>query len=159
MDSLPGLSMPASEIVLRGTSIFLALALLLRIVPKRNAGHISPNDMLVLILIGAMGADAIVGDTTSRSDILLMIAVVLAWSYLQDLLEFRVPAFRRLMRHPSTALVQDGRILRRNMRREMVTDEELMTVLRKQGIDDLAGVQSACMEADGEISVIKKERR
>jgi uncharacterized membrane protein YcaP (DUF421 family) len=43
------------------------------------------------------------------------------------------------------------------MRREMITEEELIAVLRKEGIDDPSMAQSACLEADGEISVIKKE--
>jgi uncharacterized membrane protein YcaP (DUF421 family) len=40
------------------------------------------------------------------------------------------------------------------MRHDMVTEEELMSVIRKEGVEDLARVRSACMEADGEISII-----
>lgn len=66
------------------------------------------------------------------------------------------PLMRRLLRDRETCLIQDGRMLRRNMRREMVTEEELMSVLRKEGIEDMAEVHSAFMEADGEISVVTK---
>ncbi|WP_437907579.1 YetF domain-containing protein [Sorangium sp. So ce327] len=43
------------------------------------------------------------------------------------------------------------------MRREMVTEEELLAALRRQGITDITTVRSACLEADGEISVVKKQ--
>jgi uncharacterized membrane protein YcaP (DUF421 family) len=39
----------------------------------------------------------------------------------------------------------------------MITEEELMAVLREEGIDDPLMIQSACLEADGHISLIKKD--
>lgn len=150
------LTLSPGEIVLRGTLAFLSLVVLVRVVPKRNAGHISPNDMLILIVIGGIGADAIVGAGVTVGDRLLCIALVLGWGYLFDVLEYRVPFFRRVMRQPQSLLVQDGRLQRRNMRQEMVTEEELMAALRKEGVAELSEVASSWMEADGEISVVKK---
>jgi uncharacterized membrane protein YcaP (DUF421 family) len=86
-----------------------------------------------------------------------MIALVLLWGYVLDFLEYRVPIFRRLMRHRQSLLIEDGRLLRGNMRREMVTEEEMMAVLRKEGIGDLSEVKSATLEADGEISLLRKD--
>ena len=148
------LTKPLWEICLRATIVYFAIILLVRFIPKRNAGHISPNDLLTLIVIGGMGTDAIMGGSTSLGDILLMIALIIAWGYAFDLLEYRFPAIQGLLRDRQTALIENGRLLRRNMRREMVTEEELMAVLRKEGVDDVAAVRSASMEADGEISVI-----
>jgi len=51
--------------------------------------------------------------------------------------------------------VDNGEILRRNMRREFITREELMSKLRENGISELAEVKQAYMETDGSISVIK----
>jgi uncharacterized membrane protein YcaP (DUF421 family) len=142
------------EIVIRGSLGFLALVALLRIVPKRNAGHISPNDMLVLIVVGAMGADAVTGGSYSIGDIVMMIAVVLAWGYILDVLEYRFPWMGRILRNDATRLVENGRMLKRNMRRELVTVDELMSALRREGIPDLSFVRLAVLEADGEISFI-----
>lgn len=149
-----GITKPIWEIVARGTVAYFALIVLVRVIPKRNAGHISPNDMLTLIVIGGMGTDAITGGSTSVSDILLMVGLIVGWGYLFDAIEYRFPVFRGMLRHPQTSLVDHGRLIKRNMRREMVTEDELMAVLRKQGIDDVSSVRSACLEADGEISVI-----
>lgn len=80
-------------------------------------------------------------------------------SYLLDLLEYRVPALRSLLRDRQTMLVDRGKLVRRNMRCDMVTEEELKAVLRKEGIDDLAMVRPACLEADGGISVIAGDGR
>jgi len=150
------LTKPLWEIALRATFVYVALILLVRVVPKRNAGHVSPNDMLTLIVLGSMATDGIMGGSTSVGDILLMVALVIGWSYVLDVLEYRFPLMRRLLRDRETCLIQDGRMLRRNMRREMVTEEELMSVLRKEGIEDMAEVHSAFMEADGEISIVTR---
>ncbi len=150
------LSKPLWEIVVRATVTYFVLVLLVRVIPKRNAGNISPNDILTLIVIGGMGTDAIMGGSESVGDILLMIGLVIAWGYVIDFLEYRFPALGRVFRDRQTLLIQDGKLLRRNMRREMITEEELIAVLRKEGIDDPSMARSACLEADGEISVVRK---
>jgi len=147
-------TMPIWEIALRAILAYLALVVLVRVVPSRNAGHISPNDMLTLIVVGTLGATAITGDGSSVADMMLMVALVLLLSYGVDWLEYRVPGLRRFFRHPQTLLIDRGRFVRRNMRRELVTEEELLAVLRKEGLEDVAAVRCAFMEADGEISVI-----
>jgi uncharacterized membrane protein YcaP (DUF421 family) len=151
-----GLTKPFWEIVLRGSVAYVALIILVRVIPKRNAGHISPNDMLTLIVVGSLATGAIMGDSTSVADILLMIGLVLGWAYMFDVVEYRVPFLRNLLRDRQTILIDRGRMVRRNMRRELVTEEELMAVLRKEGITEVSLVRSACLEADGEISVIKE---
>ncbi len=151
------ITLPLWEIAIRATLVYLALILLVRVIPKRNAGHISPNDLLTLIVVGTLSTDAIIGGSTSVLDILLMVTIVLAWSWVVDRVEYRIPAFRRLLRHESSILIEGGRLNRRNMRREMVTEEELMAALRKAGVESPAGVRSAWLEADGEISVIRAD--
>jgi len=150
------LTKPLWEIAVRATVVYFALVLVVRVIPKRNAGHISPNDMLTLIVIGSMGTDAIMGGSSSVGDILLMIGLIVAWSWTLDFLEYRFPSLQRVLRDRQTPLIEDGRLLRRNMRREMITEEELMAVLRKEGVDDPSIVRSARLEADGEISLVTK---
>jgi uncharacterized membrane protein YcaP (DUF421 family) len=157
MEGIFGFSKPLGEIALRTTLVYFALVVLLRLIPKRRTGHLSPNDMLALVLIGGMAADGIMNGATSPADILLMIALIVGWGYVIDLLEFRVPFFRRCLRDRQTTLVRDGCPQWGNMRREMVTEEELQAALRRQGITDIALVRSACLEADGEISVVKRQ--
>lgn len=62
------------------------------------------------------------------------------------------------MRPNPVLLIEGGRFRRRNMRHELVTEEELMSELRKRGVHDLADVESVQMESDGEISVVPKEK-
>lgn len=159
MDEVFGLTKPLWEIAARATVVYFSLVFLLRVAPKRRAGSISPNDMLGLIVIGGMATDAIMGGSESVAEILLMIGVVVGWGHLLDRLEYRFAFVRRLMRDRQTTLIRDGRLLRGNLARELITEEELMAVLRERGVDDLSRVRQACLEADGHISVAINEER
>jgi uncharacterized membrane protein YcaP (DUF421 family) len=88
---------------------------------------------------------------------MVLIATLVFWSYLLDFLSFRLPAVRRFTSAQRVCLVRDGKMIRRNMRREFITDEELAAKIRQEGVDDIAQVKRMYLEGDGEISLIKQE--
>ncbi len=154
-----GLATPLWEIMLRTSVVYIAIFLLLRLMPKRTSGKFSLADMLTLIVIGSMAKTGIVGDSTSMADIILMIALVLIWDYVLNLLEYQIPLFRYILRDKQAALIQNGRMMRGNMRREMVTEDELYAALREKNVDNISHVHSAYLEADGNISILRERRR
>jgi uncharacterized membrane protein YcaP (DUF421 family) len=78
----------------------------------------------------------------------------MGWSYLLNWLTYHVPAIDRLVAPPALPVVRDGRLLRRNMRAELLTEDELWRLLRHEGVEDLDQVKLATLEADGSISII-----
>jgi uncharacterized membrane protein YcaP (DUF421 family) len=151
---LPGT--PVLEIFLRGTVMYLALFLLLRFVLKRESGTVGITDLLVIVLIADAAQNAMADDYKSLPDGLLLVATIVLWAYFLNWLAYRVPFIQRLLVAPPLELVRDGRELPRNLRRELVTHEELISQLRLQGIETLQDVKKAYMEPDGRISVIKR---
>jgi uncharacterized membrane protein YcaP (DUF421 family) len=130
------------------------LFLLFRFVLRRDVGAIGIADMLLLVLLADAAQNAMAGGYESISDGVVLVATIAFWNWLLDLAAFRVPALRRLLEPKALPLVQDGRLLRRHLRREMISVEELMAVLRRHGVEKLEQVKTAIMEGDGEISVI-----
>jgi uncharacterized membrane protein YcaP (DUF421 family) len=59
------------------------------------------------------------------------------------------------MHPPPLLLIKDGRVLRRNLRSEMMTREDLLEQLREQSVEDVSQVKACRLESDGRISVIK----
>lgn len=157
MDGLFELDMPLLEILIRGSLVYFALAVILRLIPKRNAGNISPNDMITLVIIATLAASAITGEATALADLLLMVLVVVAWDYLFNLLEYRFPRLRRVTHHAPTLLIHNGKVVADNLHREQLTEEELQANLRKQGVDDISLVRQAILETDGQVSILLKE--
>jgi uncharacterized membrane protein YcaP (DUF421 family) len=147
---------PLLELFVRGSAVYLALFTLLR-VTKRQAGSLSIPDLLVLVLIADAAQNSMAGDYKSVPDGLLLVSVIVFWSFALDWLGYRVPLIGRFVHPPPVELVRNGRMLRQNMRRELITVEELMSQLREQGIDALNKVKSARLEGDGQISVITRD--
>lgn len=145
------------ELVVRGSLMYLALFFLLRIVLKREAGAIGVTDLLVVVLLADAAQNGLAGSYTSVPDGLVLVGTIVSWSYALDVLGYRLPWFRRLIRPQPLPIVRDGRLLRRNMRRELITDDELLSQLRLQGCDDPAMVKAAFVESDGRISVVRQD--
>lgn len=64
---------------------------------------------------------------------------------------------RPILRSPSLKLIEDGHVNRKNLRAEMLTEDELMSQLREQGVEHVSGVKRARLDGDGRLSVIKRE--
>jgi uncharacterized membrane protein YcaP (DUF421 family) len=149
---------PLWEIVLRGSLIYLALFFLLRVVLKRESGTTGVSDLLVIVLIADAAQNGMADDYSTVADGVLLVAVIIGWSYLLDALAYRWPAAARAIKPSPLLLVKDGRPLRRNMRRELITEEELRGQLRQQGVADLSEVHEVRMESDGQFSVLTRDR-
>jgi uncharacterized membrane protein YcaP (DUF421 family) len=145
------------EIFLRGTLTYLALFAVLRFLLKRQAGAIGIADLLVVVLIADAAQNAFGREYSSVTEGVLLVLTIVFWDYALDWLEFRFPALRSLTRPKSLVLVRGGRVLRRNLRRELMTEEELRAELRKAGIDGPGRVSEARIEGDGQISILRRD--
>jgi uncharacterized membrane protein YcaP (DUF421 family) len=157
--SLFRLSLSPAEIIVRGTAMYWFLFLLFRFVIRRDVGSIAIADMLLLVLIADASQNAMAGGYESITDGCLLVATIVGWNYLLDWISYRFPSVRRLIEAKPLLLVRNGRMQRANMRRELITVEELTAQLRKEGITDLAKVREAYMETTGEISLLLESEK
>jgi uncharacterized membrane protein YcaP (DUF421 family) len=159
MPDIPGLfalGLHPLELVVRGSAVYWFLFLLFRFILRRDAGSLGIADILLLVLIADASQNAMAGAYETVTDGFLLVATIAGWNWLMDWGSFHFKAVRHFAEPPPRVLVRNGKMLRRNMRREYVTTEELLACLREQGIDKLEQVKFARMEADGQISVIRK---
>ncbi|HEX8151223.1 MAG TPA: YetF domain-containing protein [Pyrinomonadaceae bacterium] len=145
-----------SEIVLRGTLVYLLLFFVLRVL-RREAGALGISDLLVVVLIADAAQNAMSSEYKSVTEGAVLVGTIIAWDYSLDWLGYRFPAVGRLLRPAPLPLVRDGRALRQNLRKEMISMEELMSQLREQGVESLSEVKLCHLEGDGHVSVIKQE--
>ena len=150
---------PLLEIFLRGSIMYLTLFALLRIMLKRQTGTLGMSDLLLITLIADASQNAMAGEYKSISDGVVLVATIIFWNYALDWLSFKFEWFGRLIEPPPLALIKNGRLLRRNMRQELIKEDELMMELREQGLEDVSKVKLAYIESDGRISVIQYEAK
>jgi uncharacterized membrane protein YcaP (DUF421 family) len=146
------------EIILRGSVMYLVLFTLLRIVLKRQTGALGMGDLLLITLLADASQNAMAGEYKSLPDGIILVGTIIFWNYALDWLSFKAPWFERLIEPPPLPLVQQGKLLRRNMRSELITEAELLGQLREQGVEDISKVKVAYIESDGRISVIEHEQ-
>jgi uncharacterized membrane protein YcaP (DUF421 family) len=151
------LTVNPAELMLRGTAMYWFLLLLFRFVLRRDVGSIGIADLLLLVLVADASQNAMAGGYESVTDGVILVATIAGWNWLLDFATYRFPALNRLIQAKPLPLVRNGRLVRRNMRHEFITMDELMAKLREQGVETLDEVKIARMEGDGEISVIKKD--
>jgi len=143
------------EIVLRGSIIYLALLALMRTSPRREVGSLNVNNLLIVVLLADAVQNGMTGAATSVTEVLLLVVVLLFWSWALDWLSFHYPLVQRLVSPAPRPLIREGRLLPFNMRRELITLDEMKQYLREQGIDDPQEVKAAYIEGQGHITVIR----
>lgn len=151
---------PLIEIILRGSIMYLALFILLRIILKRQSGTLGITDLLLITLLADASQNGMAGEYKSLPNGIVLVVTIVFWDYALDWLSFKSSRFQRLVEPPPLLLIKNGQLLRKNMRKELITDADLMMQLREQGISDVSKVKEAHIESDGQISVIEsKENR
>jgi uncharacterized membrane protein YcaP (DUF421 family) len=143
------------EMVVRGTIMYAILFVFMRIVLKRQSGGIGTTDILVVVLLAEVTGNAFSTDAKSVVEGGVLVATIVFWSYVVEWMTHRFPVVEQFLHSPPLLLIENGKMLRRNTKAELITEGELMAQLREEGIDDIALVKRACMEADGMISIIK----
>ena len=150
-------TVPPLELFLRGTIMFWFLFLIFRLVLRRDIGSASVTDFLFVVILGDAAQNAMIGEGTSVSDGMVLVSTLVLWNYAIDALSYRYPYIDRLVSARKLCLVRDGKLQRRNLRREFITVDEVHEKIREAGLERLDQVRLMYMESDGEISIIKRE--
>jgi uncharacterized membrane protein YcaP (DUF421 family) len=152
-----GVTVSPWELAIRGSAMYLFLFVLFRVVVKRRVGSIGMADILILVIVADAAQNGMSGEYRSVTEAFILVATLVAWNMLIDWLAFRVPRLQRVLEPPPLLLIDNGRVLWRHLRLELVSETELQSKLREHGVADPAEVDKAYMEPDGQITVLKKK--
>jgi len=157
LTNLFDMTQPYPEKIIRTVAVYIFVYVALRVAGKRELGHASTADLIILLLISNTVQNAIIGDDTTliggligATVLFLLNKGIVQWGYHSH-------RFTRLVEGIPSDLVRDGEVLKHMLLREKVTVQELAAACREQGVADFAGVQRAVLETNGTISVIPKE--
>jgi len=146
-----------AAVAVRTAIVFVLLVVGLRATGNRQAGELNLHDVLLVLLLANAVQNAMTKGDGRLSVALVSAGTLVLLGWLFATLLSRHPAWERWAVGTPTVVVEDGRLLRRNLRREGVTEGEVLAAVRDQGVPDLAGVMFAVLEIDGSISVIPRE--
>ena len=150
---------PLLEIFVRGSCVYLALFAIMRVVMKRQTGALRMADLIVVVLVADAAQNAMTANYTAIPDGVFLVLTIAFWSHTMDWVGYRFPFMQSLIYPSPLTLVENGKLMRKHMKSELITEDELMAQLREQGVDDIADVKRAFMEGDGRVSVITHEEK
>jgi uncharacterized membrane protein YcaP (DUF421 family) len=143
------LPLPIAEKLLRPVIVYLALVVLLRVFGKRELAQLNPFDLVVLLSLSNTVQNAIIGDDNSVSGGIIGAFSLLAINWLVVRVLFRSSRLTRMLEGRSSVLIRDGQMDRREMVRESLTPEELLSVIHRQGFEDIHKVRRCELEPNG----------
>ena len=155
LTSLFRFEMSPWELIIRGSLIYWFLFFLLRFILRRDAGSVGLADILVIVLIADAAQNGMAGEYKSVGEAFVLIATIAGWNFWIDWMSFRYAWFARFAEPRVVPLIRHGVIQRANLRREMLTEQELQSQLRSNGVEDAAQVKYAALEPDGSFSVVR----
>lgn len=145
------------EVVIRATLIYFFAQLVMRLIGRKELGRYSNFDVVLLFLISVALRRSVVKDDGSLTTAFLAFATLGAWDRCFSWLSSRNRQAAKVLEGTPVELVRDGRPLEHNMRKSLISKEELLSRLRSEGTEDLERVRVAYMEPDGKVTFLMKD--
>jgi uncharacterized membrane protein YcaP (DUF421 family) len=146
------------DLALRSVVIFFFIYLVMRIIGRRELSSLEPFDLILLVVLGDSVQQAVTQDDYSVTGAFIVVATIALLQVFVSYLNFRVPRLRLLIDGEPVVIVQDGKVIEGNARRERLTLDDIAEAARLQQIASLEDVQWAVLETSGELTFIEKQK-
>ncbi len=141
------------EVIFRGTIMYLGMYMMLRAF-RRQSGSVGIADLLVIVVIADAAQNGMAGDSKSITEALILIATIVLWDWLFDWLGFKSPLLGRILQPKELLLIENGKMIKKNLDQEFITEAELLAQLREQGVGEISAVKKCYLESNGHFSVL-----
>lgn len=151
------LGISPGEKAIRTVAVYIAILVFLHLAGKRQLAQLNSFDLVVLLLLSNVVQNAIIGDDVSLTGGLLGAVILLAVNFVIVRAAFMSPRFGKAIQGGATTLYVNGRLNRPAMRRQAITEEELVAGLRRQGME-LEDVERVDLEPEGTFNATPKPK-
>ena len=151
------LTLPILEKIIRPVIVYAFLIIGLRLAGKRELAQINTFDLVVLLMLSNTVQNSIIGDDNSVTGGLIGAASLLAVNYLVVRFLFRRANLDRFLEGSPVQLIEDGRVLHKNLEHELISLQELTAAAHKQGFRKLDEIAECTLETGGSLAFIPKD--
>jgi uncharacterized membrane protein YcaP (DUF421 family) len=145
------------DIALRAIIVFGLLLVVTRAVGRRELSSMEPFDLILLVVLGDLIQQGVTQSDYSLSGTLIVVGVIAVLTVGTSYVSFKVPRLRSVLEGEPIVLVEHGKVIERNLRRERMTHDELTAEARLQQIADMERVRLAVLETNGSVSFILED--
>ncbi|HLB22094.1 MAG TPA: YetF domain-containing protein [Solirubrobacteraceae bacterium] len=144
------------DLVIRAAVVFFFVFLVTRVVGRRELSQLEPFDLILLVVVGDLVQQGVTQNDESVTGALIVISTIAMLTVAVSWLSYRSRRVRLIAEGEPIVLVQDGRPIERNMRRERITLQDIEEEARQAQITSVADLRWAILEDNGRISCISR---
>ena len=145
------------EVALRTLIIYVIVLVGIRLTGKREVGQMASYELVLILLLANAVQNAMTGPDTSLTGGVVGACTLLIANAIITRASSRSPKLRAAIEGTPTVLILKGKMIKKNMEKEHIVNEELEQALREHGVSTSEDVGIAVLEVDGSISVLKKD--
>lgn len=143
-------------LVIRTALLYVVTMLSMRAMGKRQIGQLQPFELVVILIISEMATMGVQSNGTPLVNSLLPIITITVLQIAIALINLKSEGFRLLVCGRPSFVIKNGEILEEQMRRLRLNTNDLLEQLRSKGYFDVADVEFALMETNGQLSVLPR---
>jgi uncharacterized membrane protein YcaP (DUF421 family) len=151
------LALPVAEKILRPLVVYIFLVVVLRVFGKRELAQLNPFDLVVLLSLSNTVQNAIIGEDNTVTGGLIGAFSLLAINYFVVRFVFKHRRLDQIIEGTPTVLIENGKVCRDALAKELLTESELLTVAHRQGFDNLDEIERCVLEPGGTFFVEGKK--
>ena len=145
------------EVALRTVIVYAVVLAGIRLTGKREVGQMASFELVLILLLANAVQNAMTGPDTSLTGGVVGACTLLITNAIVTRVSSRSRKLRTALEGTPTVLIHKGIVVKKNMEKEHIANEELEQALREHGVSTFADVGIAVLEVDGSISVLKKD--
>lgn len=140
-----------------GSLAYVGLVASLRISGKRTLAKLNAFDLVVTVALGSILATILIQKSLPLAEGMTALALLIGLQYLVTATSVRWEAFARGVRSTPALLVRHGEFCEETLRRERVTEREVLSAIRASGVSGVENAAAVFLESDGTMSVIEDD--
>lgn len=150
---------PFLEILIRGVGAFIIVLVITRVVGKTQIGQLTISDFVNAIILGSIAANMVVDLKENGWYYVFGLVLFGLFTTGVEYLSMKYRPARKLIEGEPTIVIHNGKILEDNMKKLIYHVDDLMMQLREKNVFNIADVEYAILEPNGELSVLLKSQK
>ena len=142
------------RIIMVGAVAYAALVVFIRLYGKRTLSKMNAFDFVVTVALGSTLATVLLSKDVVLAEGLLALFLLCGLQFVVAYLSVRSRRLESMVKSEPTLLLYRGQFMSEAMRRERITEDEVLAALRSRGVGDVSLAEAAVLESDGSVSVI-----
>jgi uncharacterized membrane protein YcaP (DUF421 family) len=144
------------DLVVRAAVVYVVVLIYTRILGRRELSQLQPFDLIMLVVVGDLIQQGVTQNDNSVTGVVLVLSTIGMMVVLTSYLSFRFRRLRPFLQGEPIVIVEDGKPIDANLRRERLSLDDVAEQARLNNIDSLEQIRWAVLETSGQISFIKK---